>query len=119
MKKTIVLILIILCFAFLQGCIGRNVPLSEYSGGEFLSSSDSPDGKYTVNAYIYRGSATEAETVRAELVDNDSGTQKNIYLKYREQSARCEWLDNTTVAINGIELDVRSDTYDWRRDKTD
>lgn len=109
-----VFIIFMLCSVLLQGCMGRSAPLSEYTGGEFIGATDSPNGRYTISAYIYRGSATESDTVRAELIDNDNDLQKNIYLQYRKRSVRCEWIDDVTVNINGIILDVTCDTYDWR-----
>ena len=27
------------------------------------------------------------------------------------------WIDDHTVSINGMELDVRNDVYDWRKEK--
>ena len=40
---------------------------------------------------------------------------KNIYWNYKEETAIVKWLDDHTVDINGHEIDVRVQTFDWRR----
>lgn len=84
--------------------------------GEFLYAVDSPNGDYTVNAYIVRGNATVAESIRVELIfNNNKRAPKNIYWQYRQLTVDITWLDNTTVIINGIKLDVTKNVYDFRR----
>nr|WP_205961733.1 DUF5412 domain-containing protein [Psychrobacillus vulpis] len=83
--------------------------------GEFLTEESSPDGKYTLKAYISDGGATTNYAIRGELVFNEEKKKKkNIYWNYREESADISWLDNATVVINGHELDVPRDKYDYR-----
>lgn len=86
--------------------------------GEFLTETVSPSGDYTVKMYVVRGSATVSNSVRGKVVDHSrKDKEKKIYNAYREEEAVVEWLDDFTVSINGIELDVRKDTYDWRKDE--
>ena len=40
--------------------------------------------------------------------------EKNIYWNYHCTEAKIEWSDEDTVIINGIELNVTNDTYDYR-----
>lgn len=85
--------------------------------GDFLTEKSSPDGKYTLKAYISDGGATTSYAIRGELVFNDEKEKKqNIYWNYREETADICWLDNSTVVINGHGLDVSKDKYDFRRE---
>lgn len=83
--------------------------------GEYLTEATSPDGKYTVKAYVTNGGATTSYSVRGELILNDSGYKtKNIYWNYREEIATINWTDNNTVVINGHSLDVPNEKFDFR-----
>lgn len=85
--------------------------------GDFLTEEVSPDGKYTVKAYVTNGGATVSYAVRAELVFKDSKKKpKTIYWNYREDSAKITWLDDDTVSINGHDLNVPGEKYDFRRE---
>ncbi|WP_025786146.1 DUF5412 domain-containing protein [Sporosarcina sp. D27] len=84
--------------------------------GEFLTEERSPNGEYTVKAYVTNGGATTPYSVRGELVFNEKKNKtKNIYWDSREEKAEIAWKGNHTVVINGHELDVRKDKYDFRR----
>lgn len=83
--------------------------------GEFITQSTSPDGKYTVKAYLANGSITTDFSVRAELVFNGgSKKKKNIYWQYRDRTADIFWFDNDTVKINGKVLTMPNEKYDYR-----
>jgi hypothetical protein len=83
--------------------------------GEFLTEESSPDGKYTVRAYVTNGGATVSYAVRGELVYNDKENKtKNIYWNYRDETAEISWTDHDTVVINGVSLDVPGDEFDFR-----
>jgi hypothetical protein len=84
--------------------------------GDFMTEAKSPNGEYTVRAYLSNGGATVAFSVRGEVDYHDKRNKtKNIYWGYREDQAEIIWLDDQTVSINGVELDVRKDVYDWRK----
>ena len=84
--------------------------------GEYLIEETSPNGKYTLKAYVTNGGATTSYSVRGELVFNDKDNKtKNIYWNYREESANISWTDNNTVIINGHTLDVTREKFDFRR----
>ncbi|WP_407271671.1 DUF5412 domain-containing protein [Radiobacillus sp. PE A8.2] len=84
--------------------------------GEFLTEETSPNGDYTLKAYVVNGGATTAYSVRAELVfHNKDSKTKNVYWNYREEAAIIKWKDEDTVFINGHELDVPNEKYDFRR----
>ena len=83
--------------------------------GEYLTEETSPDGKYTLKAYVTNGGATTAYAVRGELVFNDKDSKaKNIYWNYREEAADISWQDSDTVIINGHKLNVPGDKFDFR-----
>ena len=83
--------------------------------GEYLTEEISPNGKYTLKAYVTNGGATTSYSVRGELVFNSKGNKtKNIYWNDREDSANITWTDNNTVVINEHTLEVPKDTFDFR-----
>lgn len=83
---------------------------------ELIAESTSPNGTYTVNAYVSDGGATTSFTVLGELVFNEQNKRsKKIYWQYREENANIEWLDEHTVIINGVQLELPHETYDYRR----
>lgn len=91
--------------------------MSKLPEGELLTKAISPSGQYTVNAYVSRSGATVADAVRGELVNHHKRDKtKNIYWQYRESEAEVSWSSDHTVSINGIELDVRKDVFDFRKE---
>lgn len=83
--------------------------------GEYLTEETSPNGEYTLKAYVTNGGATTSYSVRGELVFNEKFNKtKNIYWNYREDTANIIWEDNNTVVINGHTLDVPNDKFDFR-----
>lgn len=83
--------------------------------GEYLTEETSPDKTYTLKAYVTNGGATTSYSVRGELVfNNQKNKTENIYWNYRQETAKIEWIDNDTVAINGNILDVPDDKFDFR-----
>ena len=83
--------------------------------GDYLNEKLSPDGHYTLKAYLTNGGATTSYAVRAELIFNEGNKKaKNIYWNAREDTANIIWIDNDTVEINGHSLDVPNDKYDFR-----
>ena len=81
--------------------------------GTLVASYRSPANTHTVNIYECAGNATVADSVRAEVVTGN--TTRNIYWQYKAGFEGFEWLSEDTVCINGIQLNVLTDTYDWRR----
>ncbi|MEG6511738.1 DUF5412 domain-containing protein [Desulforamulus ruminis] len=83
---------------------------------ELLTAVDSPDGAYTVKAYLSNGGATTAYAVLGELHFNKVNKKpKPIYFNYREEHAKVEWIGPDTVVINGHTLHVPDQTFDYRR----
>ena len=84
--------------------------------GEFMCGVESPNGEYTVNAYVCNGGATVAYAVRGEVVNNETGKKRNIYWDYKIKTAEIEWINNDVVSINGHVLNIHTDSYDYRYD---
>ena len=90
--------------------------IQRIDGQELLNEVVSPDGKYTVSAYLNNGGATTDYAVLCSVRNNKTEKEKNIYWNYHCTEAEIEWNDEDTVIINGIELNVTKDTYDYRND---
>ncbi len=91
--------------------------INQLPEGQFLSKQESPNGDYSVKSYVSKSGATVADAVRVEVIYHQKKDRtKNIYWGYRESEAEIHWINNDTVSINGIELDVRKDVYDFRKD---
>lgn len=83
--------------------------------GEYLTESTSPDGKYTIKAYLTNGGATVSYGIRGELVLHEKKDKtKNIYWNYREETADIQWIDKDTAVINGHTLHVPQEKFDYR-----
>lgn len=110
---------VLIALIILAGAVAYAVHWAFYDiqgieGEEVLEQSTSPDGKYTVTAYLNNGGATTDYAVLGEVKNNETNKVKNIYWNYHCQSASVKWIDNTNVKINDIELDVTKDIYDYR-----
>lgn len=80
---------------------------------ELIAESTSPNGAYTINAYL-NNSHTTPFTVLGELVFNE-GRKRSIKVYWdRTDSAKIEWIDEDTVKINNITLELPYETYDYR-----
>jgi len=83
--------------------------------GELLIEEVSPTGIYTVRTYLNNGNATVASAVRGEVIAHEANERKrNIYWQYRIEESNVIWISDHIVSINGVELDVRKDEYDYR-----
>lgn len=124
MKRTIVIIIFIISSVILTALLALfiriyiipvlNIGDSQTNNPEtFLMVSQSPDGKYNLEAYRTEPGATVDFSVRVYLTTDDR--KAIIYDAYHEYEAEIVWIDNTTVSINGKTLDIsQGDKYDWR-----
>ena len=117
MKKTLLIVGIVVLFIF--GLLGYGIYWAFYDiqrldGQEVIQKVFSPDNTYTITAYLNDGGATTSYAVLCSVTNNNTGKEKNIYWQYRCTEANIVWLDEDTVQINGIELNVKRDTYDYR-----
>jgi hypothetical protein len=81
---------------------------------ELIGESTSPNGTYTINAYLNNGHATTPFTVLGELIFNE-GKNRPIKVYWdKTDHANIEWLDEDTVKINNIILELPHESYDYR-----
>ncbi len=103
----------------LIGIIGYGVywaffDMNRLPTGEYITEETSPDGTYTLKAYV-SSTSLSADAVRGELIFNErNGKTKNVYWNYRESTAKIEWIDDDTVVINGHRLNVPKEKFDFR-----
>ena len=118
-KKIIISIVSLICFlitALIIYFVLSMTTMLFLPTGELISSTPSPNGDYSINCYLVGGGATNGEAIRAELVNHKKilFKSKNIYWQYRIDSVDVFWESNNVVFINGIELDIKHDTFDYR-----
>lgn len=116
MKKRCKVFLAIFLVATVLLCTARWAVggIQRIKGQELLQTFVSPDGKYTVSAYLNDGGATTDYAVLCTVLNHETGKERNIYWQYHCQKAVVQWLDEDVVKINGITLNVTKDTYDYR-----
>lgn len=90
--------------------------IQRLKGQEVLQEVSSPGNTYTVTLYRNNGGATTSYSILGAVKNNETGKERNIYWMYPCEDDQIQWIDDVTVIINGIELDVRKDAYDYRRD---
>lgn len=118
-KKSVLKLLLSIGFLFIcligYGIYWAFFDVNRLPTGDLIKQSTSPNGKYTINAYVSSGGATTSFSVRAELVFNDNTKKKkNLYWNYREDNANIDWIDDDTVRINGHILRLPNEKYDFR-----
>ena len=117
-KKIIIIISIII--AILVGGVAYGInwaffDIQRINGQVYLGDSTSPNGTYTVTAYLNNGGATTDYAVLGRLKNNRNGKMKNIYWQYHCTKAEMEWVNDETLKINGKEFNVINEIYDYRR----
>ena len=89
--------------------------------GEYVCESTSPQGTYTVKIFETNPALSVGGT-RGEVINNVTGRKKTIYWEYNRYLFEAGiyesvilWENDETVIINGKKLNVKKDTYDYRR----
>ena len=72
--------------------------------GEFLFSSMSPTGEYTLKMYSVYGGKTLGNAIRGEVVFIETGKIKNVYWQADEKTAMVSWFSDAIVTITTIML---------------
>ncbi|MEL1134310.1 DUF5412 family protein [Desulfitobacterium sp. THU1] len=114
------LLFVLLTLAILAGGIIYAInwaffDIQRISGQEYLAESTSPNGTYTVTAYLNNGGATTDYAVLCRMKNNINGKIKNIYWQYHSKQADMVWINYEIIRINNIEINVNSEIYDYRR----
>lgn len=122
-KSSIVLIsigIIFLAFILIVAIYKFVIPLfilgsAVDSNEELISTSVSPNGSITLEAYKDNGSATVDYSIKVYRVTDT--TKDLIYNAYHEYEVDISWINDKEVSINGNLLDLsKGETYDWRTD---
>jgi len=117
MKRTLSIICIVLLVVISilgYGIYWAFYDIQRLEGQEVIQEVSSPNDTYTITAYLNNGGATIGYAVLCSVKNNSTGKEKNIYWQYRCTKADIIWFDEETVQINGVELNVKKDTYDYR-----
>jgi len=112
-KKNILFYFVLSVIIIFSSCASYG--MDNLPKGELMQTVYSPDETYIINSYLVSGGATVDFCVRCEVVEIPTGKKRNIYWEYRCETARIEWINNTTVKINDKLLNVNTDSYDWRK----
>lgn len=116
MKRKIVISILIIIVILSYGVYWAFFDMSRLPKGELISEVQSPKGTYTIKTYLINGGATTSYAIRGELNFNTVNKKpKNIYWNYREDKAIIKWGDDDTVIINGYELNIPTERFDFRR----
>lgn len=110
----VVLMVLLALFIRIYIIPALNIGNSQTNNPEtFLIASQSPDGKYNLEAYRTEPGATVDFSIRFYLITNDK--KSLIYDAYHEYEAKIVRIDNTKVSINGKTLDIsQGEKYNWR-----
>jgi len=85
--------------------------------GKFINEIQSPKNDYNLKTYLIDGGSLSANAIRIELININTQEKKNIYFNYPEENVEMVWKSDYIVDINGIELNILKDYYDWRKNK--
>ena len=83
--------------------------------GDLIYSSTSPSKNYRIDAFRCSGNATTDFSIRCSVYNLETKKQRNIYWAYHQEDVDIKWISESDVNINGMVLNVLTDSYDWRR----
>lgn len=85
--------------------------------GEVIAIAESPKKKYV---FVVKKNSAGASSMFWNLIgivgDRTNKTEMIIYWDEGSE-AKVTWVDEKTVIINGVELNIEKDTFDYRHDK--
>ena len=97
---------IITCIIAIEISLGgdamQNHPLGEYP---------SPDGEHVCSVFVSNGGATTPYTVVAQVSGKWMFGKHTVYAVDNIEEADFRWVDNRTIRINGVSLDIYKDYY--------
>ena len=119
--KNQIILLIILAFVLLLffGIYYLFFDINRIKGQELIDSQYSPNGDYELLIYRNNGGATTGYAILCEAIYIPTGQKRKIYWEYNVDSATISWVTDYEVNINGIQLNIRYDVYDFRKDKSE
>ena len=117
MKKRILFVGMIGIFVLLVGMILYwlfFVSMIHLPKGEMIDSVPSPYSDCQVIVYLVNGGATVDYAIRGSVIF-ENGHEKTIYWNAHESNANVKWIDKDTVVINHIQINIRQEVYDYRK----
>lgn len=80
-------------------------------GQDVIATYPSPNGAYILTTYLNNGGMTTSFSVLGRVQNTKTNKCRNVYWKYHCTVSRVEWLNDTTVVLNDITLDIEKDMY--------
>lgn len=118
MKKILIIVLILIIMSLSYILYSNFFDMNRLPSGSLISEENSPEGTYTIKFYRVNGGATTSYGIRGELNFNTvKRNSKNIYWNYGEDEVIINWINDNKVLINGIELNLPNEKFDFRRKK--
>lgn len=94
----------------IEGGLFLGLMMASGNSEEFMETSVSPDGSYTLDAYRTSGGATTDFGIR--VYQHALFGKKEIYYQYHKDRVEINWESNSIVNINGVKLDLsKGETY--------
>ena len=119
LKKIIVIILsiafVLMVYCGMDKKYKEIYDMSNLPEGTYVESFESPNKDYVLNVYKYKNENAKKWTLRVEIEFISTGDKRNIYWNENEESAKIVWKNNDIVIINGKELNVYTDEYNFMR----
>ena len=100
-----IVVLMLVAFWFYLGDLQR------LRGEEVIGTYPSPSGKYILTTYLNSGNLTVDFAVLGRVENTSTHRVRNIYWKYHCNVSTVRWIDEHTVVINDVILDVREEAY--------
>lgn len=108
-KVIIISIVLIILYLVFEWYISND--MTSLPTGTNIQSIESPNGNYIMNVYRVDGGSISADAIRVEIETIENGETKNIYYSYPESFVDAEWVDDSNVKINNIQLNIHKDKY--------
>ena len=123
MKKKItaiiaILLCVVICFSLSACLTPKEITVSllfpfmmcASYGETLLETSTSPDGTYTLDAYLTNGGATTDFGIK--VYQHTLFGNKLIYHRYHKDTVSIRWDSDSIAVINGVKLDLsKGETY--------
>lgn len=134
-KKDIISIIALLFVTIFVIVVYRQfyyIDLTKFQYNMMTARQESPDGEYLIELftvgekdetigdindtyYVYARLFYQPDVGDEGIINWSDINSKIIYFQKDSNEVSLKWLDNKTALINGVELDVTSEQFDYRR----
>lgn len=111
LKLTTILMLIIVLGLMFSAFVAYKQNPQHIKGQDVIATFPSPSNTYILTTYLNNSGMTTDFAVLGRVQNTETGKSRNVYWKYHCTVSRVEWLNDTTVVLNDITLDVEKDMY--------